>query len=611
MRKIAIVGAGHAGIEAGLAAARMGVETCVFAINLDAIANMPCNPSIGGMAKGNLVREIDALGGEMGKVTDATFLQSRILGRGNGAAVHSLRAQADRRRYAEEMKRRLESQPKLSIIQAEIVKIDRTADSWRLTTRLGEIYNFSAVVLATGTFLSGKIIVGDISSDSGPDGLLAATELSSSLSGLGLELMRFKTGTPPRVHRRSIDFSKLEEQCGDAVITPFSFETGTENLENRVVCHLAYTNERTHEIIRRNLHLSPMYSGLIEGTGPRYCPSIEDKIVRFSDKARHQIFVEPMGMHTDEMYMQGLSTSLPPKVQREILHSMEGLEKAEIMRFAYAIEYDAVNPLELAPTLEYKKCAGLFGAGQINGTSGYEEAAAQGLLAGINAAQRVLGGEPLILGRDEAYIGVLIDDLTTKGTNEPYRMMTARAEFRLLLRHGNADGRLTPIGYKLGLIGQDRYEKFSCKQERIRGEISRLKATTISPGAANPMLKRVGSAEIATGARAAEILRRPEVKYADMAECVGGIISDRFEAEEVETSIKYEGYVSRQFDIAEQVKKLENKHIPQDIDYDAIQGLRIEARQKLSKVRPLTVGQATRISGVNPADIAVLLVYLK
>ena len=566
MKKVAVIGGGHAGCEAALAVARMGQNALLFTMNLDAIANMPCNPAIGGTAKGHLVREIDALGGEMGKVADETFLQSRMLGRSKGAAVYSLRVQSDRREYAAVMRQRLEVQERLSIIQSEVIGINRAGDAWEVITGFGERHTVSAVILATGTFLGGRIIAGEMSINSGPDGQLAAMELGASLKKLGLDMMRFKTGTPPRVHRRSIDFSKLEVQYGDDEITPFSFENEGLDFCNQIECHLTYTNARTHEIIRENLHRSPMYSGEIKGTGARYCPSIEDKIVRFADKERHQLFLEPMGLSTEEIYIQGFSTSMPTDVQVQMVRSLTGLENAEIMRFAYAIEYDVVNPLEMKPNLEYKKAAGLFGAGQINGTSGYEEAAAQGLIAGINAVKFIRGEEPLVLGRDEAYIGVLVDDLVTKGVVEPYRMMTARAEFRLQLRQENADMRLTPKGHELGLISEERHEKFLAKKERIEREIGLLRA------------KKLTAEEACYEARVAW---------------------------------QYEGYIARQESQIRQAKKMEDKKIPEEIVYADIKGLRIEARQRLEQVRPQTLGQASRISGVNPADIAVLMVAMK
>ncbi|HHV98734.1 MAG TPA: tRNA uridine-5-carboxymethylaminomethyl(34) synthesis enzyme MnmG [Clostridiaceae bacterium] len=611
---VIVVGAGHAGCEAALAAARLGCKTIVFAINLDSIANMPCNPNIGGTAKGQLVREIDALGGEMGKNADKTFIQSKILNSAKGPAVFSLRAQVDRRRYQIEMKKTLESQENLHVRQSEVVDLiveegNRVAG---VKTNTGAIYKSKTVVITTGTYLRGKIIIGDFSYSGGPDGLFPANKLSDSLRENGIELLRFKTGTPARINRRSVDFSKMVEQPGDERIVPFSFETETIEKE-QVSCWLTYTNSETHRIIRENLHRSPLYSGVIEGVGARYCPSIEDKIVRFADKESHQVFVEPMGLDTNEMYLQGLSTSLPEDVQIEMIRTVPGLENAEIMRSAYAIEYDCIDPTQLKNSLECRKLQGLFFAGQVNGTSGYEEAAAQGLIAGINAARKVKGLEPLVLSRSDAYIGVLIDDLVTKGTNEPYRMMTSRAEYRLLLRQDNADLRLTPIGYKIGLISEERYAKFLAKKERIEKEIERLKKTTIAPSEkVNSFLRARNSTEIKTGIKLVELLRRPEISYDDLGE----IDPDRpeltfAEAEQVAISVKYEGYIKRQMQQVEQFKKLENRKIPENIDYSSIQGLRIEARQKLDKVRPESVGQASRISGVSPADISVLLIYLE
>ena len=610
---VTVIGGGHAGVEAALAAARLGMKTCIFSISLDSIANLPCNPSIGGTAKGHLVREIDALGGEMGKAADATLIQSRILNKGKGPAVYSLRAQIDRRKYQEEMKHRLELCENLDVRQGEIVKVnlDENGCVESVETRAGARYMCRAAIVSTGTYLKSRIIIGDFSMESGPDGVFPATELSQNLRNIGVELVRFKTGTPPRVNRRSIDFSQLEEQPGDNPITPFSFET-EEELENKVNCHITYTNADTHKIIMDNIHRSHLYGGDIKGIGPRYCPSIEDKIVRFKDKERHQLFIEPMGENTEEMYIQGFSSSLPEDVQIEMLHTLPGLEKAHVTRNAYAIEYDCCNPLQLNATLEFKNIGGLYGAGQFNGTSGYEEAAAQGLIAGINAALKIMGKEPFILDRSDAYIGTLIDDLVTKGTNEPYRMMTSRSEYRLILRQDNADIRLTPMGYKLGLISEERYRKFREKCNLIEAEKERLADIVFSPLKVNEFLEKVGSTPVSTGVRATDILKRPEVTYVAMAE----IDADRPQlpdevCEQVEISLKYEGYINRQIAQANQFKKMENRKIPTDIDYDSIGGLRIEARQKLKNIQPHSIGQASRISGVSPADIAVLVVYLK
>ena len=611
---VAVVGGGHAGCEAALAAARLGLKTCIFSISLDAIANLPCNPSIGGTAKGHLVREIDALGGEMGKVADATFIQSRMLNRGKGPAVHSLRAQIDRRGYQAEMKHRLELEPNLDVRQAEIVSVELGEDGAvkSVSARTGAVYTCKAAIICTGTYLKSRIIIGEFSQESGPDGVFPATELSKNLEAIGVELRRFKTGTPPRINSRSIDYSVLEEQPGDDKITPFSFETDTE-LFNRVSCHITYTNQNTHKIILDNLDRSPLFGGDITGIGPRYCPSIEDKIVRFKDKERHQLFVEPMGLNTEEVYLQGFSSSMPEDIQIQMVHSLPGFENAKIMRNAYAIEYDCADPLQLYPTLEFKKISGLYGAGQFNGTSGYEEAAAQGLIAGINAARKIRGESEFILDRSEAYIGSLIDDLITKGTNEPYRMMTSRSEYRLLLRQDNADLRLTPYGYEIGLISSDRYCKFLVKKRMIEEEIHRLEKLTIPPSEeATKYLESVGSATLSTGVKASDLLKRPQVTYEGMRR----LDPKRPElpddvCEQVEISIKYEGYINRQIRQAEQFKRLESKKLPDGIDYSSIEGLRIEARQKLDKIRPKSLGQASRISGVNPADIAVLMVYLK
>lgn len=611
---VAVVGGGHAGIEAALAAARLGMKTCLFSISLDSVANLPCNPSIGGTAKGHLVREIDALGGEMGKAADETFIQSRILNRGKGPAVHSLRAQIDRRHYQIRMKHCLELEENLDVRQAEIVKVTLDEDNAvkSVITRGGAEYLCRAAVICTGTYLKSRIIVGEFSMESGPDGVFPATELSKNLAEIGVELRRFKTGTPPRINRRSIDFSVLEEQVGDDEITPFSFETSGE-LENRVSCHITYTNEKTHKIILDNLHRSPLYGGDIKGIGPRYCPSIEDKIVRFKDKERHQLFVEPMGLDTEEMYLQGFSSSMPEDIQIQMIHSLPGFEHAQVMRCAYAIEYDCADPLQLKPSLEFKRIKGLFGAGQFNGTSGYEEAAAQGLIAGINAARLLGGKEAVVLDRSEAYIGALIDDLVTKGTNEPYRMMTSRSEYRLLLRQDNADLRLTPLGHEIGLISDERYERFIEKRDMIQKEIKRLSDAVFPPSdGLQQYLTEIGSTPLRSGIKGAELVKRPQVSYDGLKP----FDKTRPElpqvvCEQVEISIKYDGYIKRQAVQAEQFKKLEKRRIPSDIDYDDIDGLRIEARQKLIKIKPESLGQASRISGVSPADIAVLMIYLK
>ena len=614
---VIVVGGGHAGIEAAFAASRLGMKTCIFSISLDAIANLPCNPSIGGTAKGHLVREIDALGGEMGKAADKTFIQSRILNRGKGPAVHSLRAQIDRKAYQTEMKHRLELQPNLDIRQGEIVEVtvDENNCVKSVIARTGAEYLCRAVIISTGTYLKSRIIIGEFSQESGPDGVFPATELSQKLRDIGVELRRFKTGTPPRINKRSIDFDELEEQLGDENITPFSFETNPDGLVNQVSCHITYTNSETHKIITDNLDRSPLYGGGgITGIGPRYCPSIEDKVVRFADKNRHQLFVEPMGLDTEEVYLQGFSSSMPEDVQIEMLHSLPGFHNAQVMRNAYAIEYDCADPLQLYPTLEFKKIGGLYGAGQFNGTSGYEEAAAQGLIAGINAALKLKGEPPLILNRSEAYIGALIDDLVTKGTNEPYRMMTSRSEYRLLLRQDNADLRLTPYGYEIGLISSERYSRFLTKRRMIEEETERLNKLVFPPSKeVNEYLKSVGSQPISTGVKAAELLKRPQVTYESM-QVIDKSRPENLPAdvcEQVEISIKYAGYIDRQIKQAEQFKKLEEKKLPADIDYEKIDGLRLEARQKLSSIRPASLGQASRISGVNPADIAVLMIYLK
>ena len=611
---IAVIGGGHAGCEAALAGARLGAKTIMFVINMDTVANMACNPCIGGTAKGHLVREIDALGGEMGKVADKTFIQSRMLNRGKGPAVYSLRVQSDRRKYSEVMKHTLEREPNLDIKQAEVIEIgfDENKRVTSVLTNLGARYSVKSAIIATGTFLKGKVIVGDVSFESGPDGVFPANGLSQCLKDAGIELMRFKTGTPARINKNSVDFSKMEPQEGDEEIVPFSFET-TDVGENKVKCWLTYTTEDTHNIIKENLHRSPLYSGMIEGVGPRYCPSIEDKVVRFADKPRHQLFVEPCGLGTDEMYIQGFSTSLPEDVQHKMIHSIPGLENAKMMRTAYAIEYDCCDATELYGTLEFKKYPGLYGAGQFNGSSGYEEAAAQGLVAGINAALKIQGREPFVLDRSESYIGTLIDDLTVKGTGEPYRMMTSRSEYRLILRQDNADLRLTPKGREIGLISEERYEKFLAKKAMVEAEIARVEKKTVAPSAlANDLLKRHESTPITTGVKLGELVRRPELNYEILSE----LDPERPELpsdvrEQVYIQIKYDGYIKKQLEQVEKYRRLEARLIPDDIDYDKIEGLRIEARQKLSKIRPRSVGQASRISGVSPADMNVLLIYLQ
>lgn len=613
--EVAVIGAGHAGIEAALAAARLGAKTAIFTMSLDAIGNMPCNPSIGGTAKGHLVREIDALGGEMGKAADATFLQSRMLNRGKGPAVHSLRVQSDRDEYHKEMKHRLELQDGLDIIQAEVcdIRTDENGAIKELVTKLGAVYEVKTAIICSGTFLHGRIYVGDVSYESGPDGLHAAIGLSEALERLGIHLRRFKTGTPARVRRDSIDYSKLEVQAGDEPIIPFSFETPREGLKNQVVCHIAYTNEKTHQIIRDNIHRSPLYGGMIEGVGPRYCPSIEDKVMRFSEKPRHQSFVEPVGLHTEEMYLQGLSSSLPEDVQVQIYRSIVGFENVKIMRNAYAIEYDCIDPLDLKASLEFLKVEGLYGAGQFNGTSGYEEAAAQGLIAGINAARKVQGKEPLILDRASSYIGTLIDDLVTKGCSDPYRMMTSRSEYRLLLRQDNADQRLTPIGHEIGLISEERWQHYLHKQELIEQERKRIEKLTFGPSKElNEMLESRGTAPMETGAHASDLIRRPQVSYKDLEpfDTERPKLPDEV-TEQVEIQIKYEGYIQKQLIQVEQMRRLETRKIPEDINYEEVRGLRLEAIEKLQRIRPHSIGQASRISGVSPADISVLLIYME
>ncbi len=609
---VAVIGAGHAGIEAALASARLGCSTIIFTINNDAVGNCPCNPSIGGTAKGHLVREIDALGGEMGRTADECFLQMRMLNRGKGPAVHSLRAQIDRRKYADTMKHKLELQENLILRQAEITDIKQDENGeWLLTSRMDALFRAKAVIIATGTYLGGKIFVGDTSYESGPDGIFPAKFLGASLKKLGIKLRRFKTGTPARVLKSSIDFTDLEVQEGDIPPIPFSYDT--ESLgENKVVCHISWTNEKTKEIILNNIHRSPLYGGKIEGVGPRYCPSIEDKIVRFSNKERHQLFIEPCGLNTEEMYLQGMSSSLPEEVQTEFYHSIKGLENVVIMRPAYAIEYDCIDPLQMDSTLEFRDFRGLYGAGQFNGSSGYEEAAAQGLVAGINAALKIQGKEPFILDRASSYIGTLVDDLVTKGVNDPYRMMTSRSEYRLILRQDNADVRLTPLGRDIGLISDDRWNRYLKKQELKKQEYKRIKETVFAPTRElNDILVSCETSCVTTGVRMIDLLKRPQINY----ECLAPIDKERPNIdnnifEQVEIEIKYQGYIQKQLDQVEKMRKLEKKKLPKAIDYNEITGLRLEAQEKLNKVRPENIGQASRISGVSPADISVLLIWL-
>lgn len=611
---IAVIGAGHAGVEAALAAARLGMRTILFTLSLDTVANMPCNPSIGGTAKGHLVREIDALGGEMAKAADATFLQSRMLNMGKGPAVHSLRVQSDRRAYHVYMKTKLEHQENLMLKQDEVVAVtlDETGRIDGITTKLGAHYCVKAAIVCSGTYQRGMIHVGEVSYESGPDAVSPSVGLTDQLKTLGITIRRFKTGTPCRISRRSVDFSKLSVQEGDDPITPFSFETAGK-LTNKIVCHMGYTNERTHEVIRENLHRSPIYSGRIEAVGPRYCPSFEDKVVRFADKPRHQLFLEPMGEDTEEMYMQGMSSSLPEDVQLAFIRTIEGFENAQIMRNAYAIEYDCCDPLELLPTLAFKAVPGLYGAGQFNGTSGYEEAAAQGLIAGINAAREIKGLEPIILDRASSYIGTLIDDLTVKGCSDPYRMMTSRSEYRLILRQDNADKRLTPLGYRIGLIPEERYQKFLVKMEQIEAEIARVEKQTIAPSAElNELLVSRETSPVTTGVRAADLIRRPQLSYEDVMRFDKNAPElDRAVCEEVQIEIKYAGYIEKQLSQVAEMRKLERRKLPADTDYTAFAGLSLEAREKLQKIRPLNIGQASRISGVSPADVSILLIWLQ
>lgn len=611
---VAVIGAGHAGIEAALASARLGCSTVIFTINMDAVGNCPCNPSIGGTAKGHLVREIDALGGEMGRTADECFLQMRMLNRGKGPAVHSLRAQIDRLKYASVMKHKLELQENLQLRQAEIVDVKRAENEeypWNIVTQMGAEFLVKKLIIATGTYLGGRIYVGEVSYEGGPDGTFAATRLGKSLRELGLPLRRFKTGTPARVLRSSIDFSELDEQKGDEPPEAFSFLTDNMG-ENKVVCHISWTNEDTKNIIHENIHRSPLYGGMIEGVGPRYCPSLEDKIMRFPDKERHQLFIEPCGLNTEEMYLQGMSSSLPEEVQLDFYHTIKGLENAVVMRPAYAIEYDCVDPLTMTATLEFKDFPGLYGAGQFNGSSGYEEAAAQGLVAGINAALSVTGKETMILERSSSYIGTLIDDLITKGANEPYRMMTSRSEYRLILRQDNADKRLTPTGRRIGLVTDDRWEKFCNKQNQIEEELRRINTTTLSPtDELNDILVSRETSKVVSGISLADLLRRPQISYKDLTTV--DINRPNYPLavfEQAEIEVKYAGYIKKQLDRVEQVQRMQEKELPADLDYNKISGLRLEAREKLNKIRPRNIAQASRISGVSPADVSVLVIWL-